>query len=166
MYNIFMSNFCNQCGLCCKLIPAYNGNIIRDGIQPVEDFYLPLDIYKALSINEVYVKKVQNLIPDVEFYTCKYLNTDNQCLHPNMPESCRNFPNSAISLINDDCGYFGKIFLKHEALKQKIRKLKEEVIYYEAQIASSPKEKNNYQKIISSHQNYIKKYKDFGSLDW
>lgn len=165
MYNKIMNNFCNKCGLCCKLIPAYNGNIIRDGIQPVEDFFIPLDIDTAITINEDYVKKVQNLIPNAEFYTCKYLK-NNCCAHPNMPEACKIFPNSAIAIINDDCGYFGEIFIKHETLKQKIRKLKEEIIHYEALIATNPKEKNSYQKIINSHQHFIKKYQVFGSSNW
>lgn len=166
MYNIIMNNFCNHCELCCKLIPAYNGNIIRDGIQPVEDFFIPLDIQTALWINEDYVRKVQNLFPEAKFYTCQYISENNHCTHPNMPENCKTFPNSALALIPDECGYSGEIFIKNEALKQKIRKLKEEIIHYESLIISNPKEKNNYQKIINSHQNYIKKYQVFGSLNW
>ena len=165
MYNKNMNNCCKKCALCCKLIPAHNGNIIRDSLQPIENFYTPLDINTAININEDYVKKVQNLIPNVEFYTCKYL-TNNQCSHPNMPESCKKFPNSAVAIINDNCEYFGEIFLNHENLKHKIRKLKEEIIHYEALILSEPKEKSNYQKIINSHQNYIKKYQLFGSSKW
>ncbi len=166
MYNKFMSNFCNKCGLCCKLIPACNGNIIRDGQEPVQDFFTPLNISTALSINEDYVKKVQNLFPEAQFYTCKYLDKNNQCTNPNMPETCKTFPNTAVAIICDNCGYSGEIFIKNETLKQKIRKLKEEIIHYEALILSNPKEKNNYQKIINSHQNYINKYQNFGSLNW
>lgn len=165
MYNIIMSNFCNNCGICCKIIPAFNGNIIRDGFQPVEDFFMPLERSTAISINEGYVKKVQNIFPEVEFYTCSYL-LNNLCTNPNIPNNCKNFPNSALAIIPDECGFCGEIFIKNETLKQKIRKLKEEIIHYEAQIASSPKEKNYYQKIINSHKNYIKKYEHFGAQDW
>ncbi|MCM1004210.1 MAG: hypothetical protein NC408_07710 [Candidatus Gastranaerophilales bacterium] len=160
-----MSNFCNHCGLCCKLIPACNGNIIRDGFQPVEDFFNPIELSAAININEDYVNKVQNIFPQAIFYTCKYLQ-NNRCSKQNMPEYCKNFPNSALALIPDECGYNGEIFLKSEALKQKIRKLKEEIIHYEAQILSNPKEKNSYQKIINSHKNYIKKYEPFGAQNW
>lgn len=166
MYNIIMSNFCNKCGLCCKLIPVHNDNIIRDGFQPVEDFFMPIDIQTALNINENYVHNVQKIFPNAEFLTCKYLSDKNLCTHPQAPESCKNFPNSALALIHDNCGYYGEIFIKNEALKQKIRKLKEEIIHYEAQIITSPKESNNYQKIINSHKNHIKKYEQFGASDW
>lgn len=166
MYNKNMNNYCNQCGICCKLIPSYNNNIIRDGIQPVEEFFTPVNIETAININETYVQKVHELFPEAQFYTCKYLSKDNRCTNPNMPENCKNFPSSPVSIIPENCGYFGEIFLKHEALKQKVRKLKEEIIYYEAQISSDSKEKNNYQKIINSRQNYIKKFEQFGSSNW
>ncbi len=160
-----MSNFCNHCGLCCKLIPAYNGNIIRDGFQPVENFFTQLELSTAININEDYVQNVQNIFPQAEFYTCNYLS-NNRCTNPNKPDNCKNFPASALALIPDECGYYGEIFIKNETLKQKIRKLKEEIIHYEAQILSNPKEKNSYQKIINSHKNYIKKYEPFGAQNW
>lgn len=166
MYNITMSILCNKCGLCCKLIPAHNNIIIRDGQQPVEDFFEPIDFAVAININEDYVKKVQNIFPDANFYTCKYISEENLCMNPQPPESCKNYPNTALALTPDECGFYGEIFTKNENLKQKIRKLKEEIIHYEAQITSNPKEKNNYQKIINSHKNYIKKYEFFGSQNW
>lgn len=166
MYNKYMGNFCNHCKLCCKLIPVVNGSMIRDGIQPLETCFKSIDINTAQSINEDYVKKVQNIFPNVEFYSCEYISSDNHCSNPDMPESCKTFPNTALAIIPDGCGYCGEIFIKNEALKQKIRKLKEEIIHYEAQIITNPKEKNNYQKIINSHNNFIKRYENFGSLNW
>lgn len=161
-----MKTFCNKCGLCCKLIPAVNGKIIRDDFQDIEDFFFPIDISAAQNINENYVKNVQSNFPETIFYKCSFLSETNICTNPNPPENCKKFPNSPLALIHEECGYSGEIFVKFEALKQRIRKLKEEIIYYEAQIATNPKEKNNYQKIIKSHNNYIKKYEQFGSLNW
>lgn len=161
-----MNNLCNKCGLCCKLIPTVDNIIIRDGAQQIEDFFFPIDIADALNINENYVHYVQNQFPNAVFYTCRYLSNDNLCTHPDKPEQCKNFPQSPFALINVDCGYSGEIFIKQEALKQKIRKLKEEIIHYEALIASNPKEKNSYLKIINSHNNFIKRYEKFGSENW
>lgn len=166
MYNISMTNFCNHCGLCCKLIPAINGNIIRDGKQPIEKFFIPISIDQALNINENYVKKVQSLFPEAKFYTCKYVSENKQCTNSHMPESCINYPSSPLAIIPDECGFSGEIFIKYETLKQKIRKLKEEIVHYESLIITNPKEKNNYKKIIDSHNRFIKKYEQFGSLNW
>lgn len=161
-----MNNLCNKCGLCCKLIPAYNNKIIRDGFQPVEDMFVPISINTALDINENYVKKVQNLFPDAEFFSCRYLSDDNLCTHPNPPETCKTFPQTALAIIDDNCSYLGEIFIKHEKLKQKIRRLKEEILHYEILKEQNPKEKNNYEKIINSHKGFIKRYSEFGSGDW
>lgn len=166
MYNKAMNNFCKKCGLCCKLIPIYNGSIIRDGLQPVEEFYIPLGLENALYINENYVKNVQNIFPDAEFYTCKYLSNDNLCTKPEMPEACKKFPETPLAFIPEQCGYSGEIFIKSEALKQKIRKYKEEILNYETLIIANPKEKNCYKKIISTLNNHIKKYEKYGSLNW
>lgn len=161
-----MNDFCNKCGLCCKLIPAYDGNIIRDGFQQIEEFFEPINIADAMKINEEFVKSVQNIFPDAEFYTCKYLSEENLCSNTNPPDNCKNFPSSPIAIISENCGYYGEIFIKNETLKQKIRKLKEDIIHYESLIIENPKEKNGYQKIIKSHQNYINRFISFGSQNW
>lgn len=142
------NNYCNKCGECCRKIAVdfYKNIIYRDGIQPLtEDF-------------------AQMLIPaetkdSVTFCTCKYLK-NNLCTHPNKPEECKKYPSFPFAFIPDECGYYGQIFLNREKFKQKIRKLEEEIIHYEALIHYSSKdEMRQYQKIIEKHKSYIDKYK-------
>ena len=59
-------------------------------------------------------------------------------------------------------GFEGDIFIKLEKLKQKVRKLKEEIIYYNTIL---PEDKS-VQRIIDRHQSFIDKYKMYGSEDW
>ena len=51
---------------------------------------------------------------------------------------------------------------------QVIRKIKEEIVHYEALIATTKnkKEIDSYTKIIHVHERYIEKYSRWGSLDW
>ena len=167
-----MTDFCSKCGICCRLIPIDNESkmLLRDGIQEPDQTFLdslyPLSIESACNINESYVKKVQNIFPEAQFYSCKYLSDENICTNSNMPSACKNFPSHPLAIIPDDCGYEGDIFIKNEQLKQKIRKLKEEIIHYEALIASGDKDKNSYAKIIANHTKFIDKYALFKAWDW
>lgn len=167
-----MTNFCNHCGTCCKLIPANIEKqlLYRDGIQHLDDDFIsllePLNFEDAVKINECYVNKVRAIFPDSKFYTCKNLSQDNLCTSLDKHEFCKTFPSEALALIPDECGYYGEIFIKSEELKQKIRKYKEEIIYYESMIASGCKEEKVYTKIIESLNKFIEKYIPFGANDW
>lgn len=66
----------------------------------------------------------------------------------------------------EECCCSGEIFLRREALKQKIRKYKEEIIHYEALISSGYKDKNSYIKAIKNLQKFIEKYSVVGSDNW
>ena len=151
MYNISMNkDFCVQCGECCKNIPVDfdTGQMYFDGIQP-----LTAEFKKML----VPVNKTKN----ITFCSCKYL-VENLCTNPNKPEECVEYPSSPFAFLPLGCGYYGEIFIKSEKIKQKIRKLKEEIIHYELM---SSKDKN-IQKIINHHQTMIEKYKTYGSDNW
>ena len=145
-------DYCNKCGVCCKNIKAdFDGNVLYwDGIQSLtEDF-------KSM------------LLPLGEgLYTCKYLN-NNLCTNPSKPEICVNYPFSPFVNLPEGCGYYGAIFMKREKVQQKIRKLKEEIIHYKALIDTihNKNERNQYQKIIDSHQKQVDKYKEHGSQNW
>lgn len=154
MYNCVMENdFCNKCGECCKKIKAdFDLKILYwDKKQPLTDEFAEM------------------LIPSDEenTYFCKYLK-DNLCTNPNKPDICHNYPSSAFVKLPEDCGYNGFIFIQTEKIKQKIRKLKEEILHYEMliKVTKEKREQNQLQKIINSHQKYIDKYKEFGSENW
>ena len=167
-----MTDLCSKCGICCRLIPIEDETkmLLRDGIQEPDQSFLdslcPLSLEEACNINENYVEKVQNIFPSAKFYSCKFLSEGNLCTNPEMPVACRNYPSHPLAIIPEDCGYEGEIFIKNEQLKQKIRKLKEEIIYYEALIASGDKNKHAYTNIIENHKKFIEKYAPYGAWDW
>lgn len=169
-----MSGLCKKCGLCCRLIPIdlENRKLLRDGIKPLDDDFFaqlePADLDSLLNNNEDYIQNVQNIYPQAEFFKCKYLIDNNICSKLEKPQDCLDFPLKPFAFIPEDCGYIGEQFLKIETHKQKIRKIKEEIVHYEALIATSNNKKDidSYKKIIHVHERYIEKYAQFGSLDW
>ena len=149
-YNVvsMKNSYCNKCGECCKNIAAdFSKNIIyRDGIQPLSQEFSSL-----LEPGEI-----KN---GITLCKCKYL-VDNLCTHPNKPEVCKNFPSFPFAFLPEKCGYYGEMFIIRENFMQKLRKLEEEIIHYEAlSKISSKDEAKQYAKIIEKHNNYLNKYR-------
>ena len=149
-------DYCTRCGECCKHIAVdFDSKILFfDGIQTLTDEF------------------VQMLIPDkkkenITYCKCKYLKK-NLCTNSHKPEICQNYPSSPFAYIPENCGYSGQVFMKLEKEKQKIRKLKEEIIHYEALIktAYNNSDIKQYEKIINSHKAKINYYGVYGSNDW
>ena len=144
----------------------------RDGVQIVdeifEDFLIPLSLSQAKDIDSDLVHSVLCINSNVQFFSCKFLTDDNLCSNQNKPEICSKFPSSPFACVSENCGYAGELFLSKETVKQKIRRLKEEIIDYETQIAVTrdKREKEHLKKIIVYHQKFIGKYKDYGSKNW
>lgn len=167
-----MSGLCKKCGLCCRLIPVdvENQKLLRDGIQPLDEDFADqlIPVENALIENKIYVQEILDIYPQADFFSCKYLVDCNICSKLEKPEICSNFPSKPFAFIHDDCGYIGDQFLKIELQKQKIRKIKEEIIHYETLIETSNNKKDieSYTKIIHVHQRYIDKYARWGSWDW
>ena len=150
------TDFCNKCGICCKNIPVdFSKKILYwDGIKPLREEFA--NLINPVSQND-----------NISICTCKYLK-NNLCTNPNKPEECIVYPSSPFVKLPENCGYEGKIFIEREKVTQKIRKLKEEILHYQvlADITPNKFERNQLQKIISSHQKWIDKYAPFGSADW
>ncbi len=150
------NDLCKKCGNCCRFIPVdfTNKVMFRDGIQTLTPEFE--------NLLEVVEKKENTTI-----CKCRFLES-NLCTNPNKPEECKNFPSSAFAFLPENCGFEGEIFTIYEKTKQKIRKLKEEIIHYEALIetTASKSEREQYKKIINSHNSFIKKYAQYGSNDW
>lgn len=167
-----MNVFCNHCGMCCKLIPVQSEDniLVRDGFQIIDEEFLSalqeLSLSEAQNINEEYVKNVQNIFPNVKFYSCKYLSDNNECMSDTKPSVCKDFPATALALVPDECSCLGDIFIKNEQLKRKIRMIKEEILDYETLIENGDKDSASYKKIIENLSRFIIKYKDFGSENW
>jgi len=94
---------------------------------------------------------------------CDYLTEDGFC---SKQTEAPNISEDSYIYIPENCEHYGILFLKLEEIKQKVRKYKEEIIYYEAMIASGCKEEKVYKKIIDSLNKFIEKYKAFGANDW
>lgn len=148
-------DYCLKCGNCCRniKIDLKRKILFFDGIQHLDENFLSmLEIIKTED--------------DISFCKCKFLE-NNSCSNLNKPEICKNYPSSPFAYIPRNCGFEGDVFMSLEHVKQKIRKLKEEIIHYEALINTSGKsEQNQYQKIINSHKKFIEKYKPYGSENW
>ena len=167
-----MEELCNRCGMCCKLIPIDIDKqlLLRDGLQEINptfmDSLIPMSLEDARLVNEYYVENVQNIFPNATFFRCLHLADDNLCTTFEKDESCKIYPSHPLTVIPEDCGYYGEFFIKSEEVKQKVRKYKEEIVYYEAMIASGCKEEKVYLKIIDSLNRFIEKYAPYGSHDW
>ena len=94
---------------------------------------------------------------------CIYLTEDGIC---SKSKNSENISCDKNILIPENCEHYGRLFLKLEEIKQKVRKYKEEIIYYEAMIASGCKEEKIYKKIIDSLNKFIEKYNTFGAKNW
>lgn len=166
-----MDDFCKKCGRCCRYIPVdmEKKTIYRDGIKPLdEEFSLLLSPADISGIDKRYQAEIMACFPDSEFYTCTYLSEDNLCTNPKKPEICEIYPSAPFAFIPEDCGYEGEVFLKNENFKQKIRRLKEEIVNYEAiiSVSTEKQERDSFEKIIKFHRKFINKYSAYGSQDW
>lgn len=147
-------SLCNKCGKCCKNIAVDTAKKIlyRNGIEPLtqelEDMLIPYDKKDSITLCK-----------------CKFLE-NNLCTNPSKPIQCIHFPSSPFAFIPDKCGYYGEIFFKKEKIKQKIRKLKEEILLYETQIASNSSNKKELQHLIDRHKSSVNKYNIYGAADW
>ena len=148
--------FCIKCGECCRKIPVdFHKNLIyRDGIQPLTE-----------EFKEMLSPVVKN--GEITYCICKYLR-ENLCSNPNKPEICINYPSSPFAYLPDGCVQAGNVFIESEKIKQRVRKLKEEIIDYNILIntISNKFERNGLLKIIDRHKKFIEKYSEYGSNDW
>ena len=154
MYNyIMMDDFCNKCGECCRNIKAdFDAKILYwDG---------------ETALTEEFAEMLQKTDKE-NVYSCKFLK-DNLCTNQNKPEACTKYPSSPFIELPENCTYLGYIFMQSEKIKQQIRRMKEEIIHYEAIIVSTndKKEQNRLQKIITTRQKFIERYKEYGSDNW
>lgn len=77
-------------------------------------------------------------------------------------------PDSAFSPVPEGCGYEGYLFLKREEHKQKVRKLKEEIILLDVKIQNS-KSNTKKKKFLHAKNKILEKLeelKKYGSTDF
>ncbi len=189
MYNIGMDytnkdflerrpqRLCLMCGRCCRMAVASipHSELLKkteEGDESSKEFLEIFEPYatieEALKADEATVKN----IPDWEnrtFYHCRFIRDDNLCSrYETRYEVCRIFPSSPWAVIPPNCGFRGWMFNEVEAHKRKIRKLKEESVYYNAKLKTNipNKEKQLYKKLIDKISERVKLYEKYGSQYW
>ena len=168
---------CKMCGKCCRVVVASvpheelvknaeNGD--KSSLEFLELFEPYDSVADAMAVDVGIVKN----IPEYEnqtFYKCRYLKDDNLCSrYESRLEVCRIFPSSPWTVTPPDCGFDGWLFQEREAHKKKIRKLKEEQIFYQAKLKTqiSKKEKLLYKKLIDKIDERVNLYKKYDADKW
>ena len=176
---------CHMCGKCCKVVTTsipYKQllKMKENGDSGATDF---LEIFEPFDS----VEDARNLCPDIveniierfkknskptdnlEFYTCRFLGEDNLCrIYKNRKTLCKHFPSTPWAIVPPGCGFEAWLFLKREEAKQKVRKLKEELIEL-ALLRTKVTDEQVLSKISSVEEkinDIINKYKKYGSEDW
>ena len=139
-------SLCKMCGKCCKVVttPIPYSKLLQmaeDGDQGALDFLSVFVPYKSIddakiADNNIVENIIERLSQDgnfdvngITFYYCKYLQSDNLCSnYANRPALCIHFPSTPWAIVPPECGFEGWLFMKREETKQKIRKVKEELI--------------------------------------
>lgn len=168
---------CKMCGKCCRVVVASvpHEELVsqaQEGEKSAAEFlelFEPYESYKdAMLVDEAIVKN----IPDYEtktFYKCRFLQDDNLCSrYETRLDVCKIFPSSPWAVIPPDCGFEGWMFVEREKHKQRIRKLKEEQIFYKAKLKTNipNKEKKLYEKLIKKIDDRISIMGKYGANDW
>lgn len=177
--------YCLMCGKCCKVatcdVPYEKmEEMAEQGDEGALDFldtFEPFaNIDEAKKIAPDVVENIINLYKkdgkpadNLTFYTCKHLREDNLCgRYEERKTLCRHFPASPWAIVPPGCGFEGWLFLKREEIKQKIRKVKEELIELEL-LKTKIKDEETLAKIKSVEEKMYKSidtYKKYGSEDW
>lgn len=177
--------FCLMCGKCCKLSTASIAYkellaLADTGDEGAKDFLNIFEPYSSIDaakkahpeIVDNIIKNLKNsteTITEVTFYRCKYILDNNMCgIYENRPELCERFPSSPWAVVPPGCGYEGWLFKCREELKQKIRKQKEILLEFEAELKKehTPEMKLKLENAIQKIKDIIKIYAKYGAEDW
>jgi Fe-S-cluster containining protein len=170
-----------MCGKCCRVVTASQPyekllELKSQGDKEASNFLGIFEPYEsteaAKAIDAPTVKNILKKYTQGEkltFYKCKYLLDNNLCSkYKDRPEVCVRFPSSPWAVVPPGCGYEGWLFQKREEIKQKIRKLKEEAIEFEAAIKDGqpPETTEKLQAAIEKINKIVEHYAEYGSKDW
>ncbi len=179
-------HLCKMCGKCCRVVTAPHPysklkEMADSGDEGAKDFlsiFVPYDsIEKAREVDSEIVDNIIRRLSedgkynedDMTFYYCRYLQGNNLCgNYENRPILCRYFPSSPWAIVPPDCGFEGWLFLKREEDKQRIRRMKEELLELEL-LKKRTKDPSIIQKINAVEkklQSNIDLFKKYGSQHW
>ena len=179
-------NLCIKCGLCCRVATTTTPykkllEMREQGDQGAIDFLSVFEPYESIeAAREVSAETVDNIIKclsidgnynesETTFYKCKFLDDNNLCTrYEDRLLLCKHFPASPWAIVPPGCGYEGWLFMKREEAKQKIRKIKEELL--ELELLKNKTNSLDIQLKIASvekkMQSTIEMFKKYGSENW
>lgn len=174
-----------MCGRCCRLATTYISydellKLVEEGDEGAKDFLGIFEPYASIeAAKEADESIVNNLFTNLQdavekpekitFYKCKYILDNNLCgRYENRPDLCGRFPSSPWAIVPPGCGYEGYLFKCREELKQKIRKQKEMLLEFEAELKNehTPEMKIKLEQAIQKINDIINLYAKYGAKDW
>lgn len=177
---------CKMCGLCCRVVTTTIPylklkEMCEQGDKGAIDFLSIFEPYPSIEdARKVSAETVDNIInglkmddnyveADMTFYKCKYIRDDNLCgNYEARPLLCKHFPASPWAIVPPGCGFEGWLFMKREEAKQKIRKVKEELLELQLLKAktNSPELLIKIASVEKKMHESIEMYKKHGSDNW
>ena len=170
------NNLCKQCGKCCLVITTKKSyeeikNLAENNDKEAIDFLELFEPYKNIDEAKKAGKEIVENIADYQsktFYKCRFL-TNNLCSrYETRKNICKRFPSSPFAVVPPDCGYTQ--WLENEKMKivQKIQNLKKDKNYYIEELNNEISEyrRELLNKLITSIEQYIELYEEYGSKDW
>lgn len=176
---------CLMCGKCCRVATASTSykellELAENGDESAKDFLKVFEPYPSIEeAKKVSPQTVENILQQVEnsdqysnevtFYKCKYIQDNNLCgRYKDRPEVCDRFPSTAWAVVPPGCGFEGWLFKKREEIKQKIRKQKEAMLEFEAELKTNqnPQMRKKLEEGIEKIKSTVEMFHKYGSKDW
>lgn len=174
-----------MCGKCCRLATTYVPykellKLVEEGDEGAKDFLSIFEPYPSTqAAMEAHPEIVENILMNLKrsgedineatFYKCKYILDNNLCgIYEKRPELCERFPSSAWAVVPPDCGYEGWMFKCREEIKQNIRKQKEILLEFEAELKKeqTPEMRLKLETAIQKIKDIVKVYAKYGAENW
>lgn len=177
---------CHMCGRCCKMSTTPNTYEelkaqMAQGHPGASDFLELFEPYPSIeAARKVDAEIVDNIINSLKadekydeknltFYRCRHIMDNNLCgIYQNRKKLCDNFPVSPWAVAPPGCGFEGWLFLKREERKQRIRKLKENLLDFDLMLKDpiNEKDRGKILEAIEKTKDIIDYYSRYGSEDW
>lgn len=177
---------CKMCGRCCRMstskVPyAKIKEMSEAGDEGAIDFLTLFEPYESVeAARKVLPEVVDNIVKslkadgnynedEITFYKCRFIGDDNLCTNYDGRKTlCKHFPSSPWAVVPPDCGFEGWLFMKREETKEKVRKMKEELLELKL-LKTKTKDTNVLLKIAAVEkkiQDTIDMHKSHGSENW
>jgi len=177
---------CKMCGKCCRMSTTpYSYEELQasvaEGHRGAIDFLEIFEPYPSIEEArkhdaEIVDNIIKNLKADgkfdekkLTFYRCRHIMDNNLCgIYLDRKILCDNFPSSPWAVAPPGCGFEGWLFQKREEVKQKVRKLKEDLLDFELLLKEeqSPERTTKLKDAIEKTKDIINYYAKYGSADW